>query len=88
MITNNVDIQMILCANKYDLIGEKNQGVPLEEVEEFVKTIHNCKFFLISCKTGLNVNEVVNAINELEVSPMDDTNEERDRTNKNSCFVF
>lgn len=87
-ITNNVDIQMILCANKYDLIGEKNQGVPLEEVDDFVKTIHNCKFFLISCKTGLNVNEVVNAINELEVSPADDTNEERDRTNKNSCFVF
>lgn len=87
-ITNNVDIQMILCANKYDLIGEKNQGVPLEEIDEFVKTIHNCKIFLISCKTGLNVNEVVNAINELEVAPVDDTNEERDRTNKNSCLIF
>ena len=87
-ITNNVDIQMILCANKYDLIGEDNQWIPLEEIDEYMKTLHNCKFFLISCKTGLNVKEVISAINELEVAPTEDTNEEKEKANKNSCVVF
>ena len=68
-ITNNEDIQMILCGNKYDLIIEdsNNRAVQIEEIEEYVKSIHNCKYFDISCKTSLNVDKVTQMVNVLEV---------------------
>lgn len=89
-ITNNEDIQMILCGNKYDLIIEdsNNRAVQIEEIEEYVKSIHNCKYFDISCKTSLNVDKVTQMVNELEVQSNEEDTEEVKEKEKKSCVIF
>ena len=89
-ITNNEDIQMILCGNKYDLIIEdsNNRAVQTEEIEEYVKSIHNCKYFDISCKTSLNVDKVTQMVNELEVQSNEEDTEEVKEKEKKSCVIF
>ena len=89
-ITNNEDIQMILCGNKYDLIIEdsNNRAVQIEEIEEYVKSIHNCKYFDISCKTSVNVDKVTQMVNELEVQSNEEDTEEVKEKEKKSCVIF
>ena len=89
-ITNNEDIQMILCGNKYDLIidDSNNRAVQIEEIEEYVKSIHNCKYFDISCKTSLNVDKVTQMVNELEVQSNEEDTEEVKEKEKKSCVIF
>ena len=89
-ITNNVDIQMILCGNKYDLIidDSNNRAVQIEEIEEYVKSLHNCKYFDISCKTAYNVDKVIQVVNELEVQSNEDETEEVKEKEKKSCVIF
>ena len=89
-ITNNEDIQMILCGNKYDLIIEdsNNRAVQIEEIEEYVRSIHNCKYFDISCKTSLNVDKVTQMVNELEVQSNEEDTEEVKEKEKKSCVIF
>lgn len=89
-ITNNEDIQMILCGNKYDLIIEdsNNRAVQIEEIDEYVKSIHNCKYFDISCKTSLNVDKVTQMVNELEVQSNEEDTEEVKEKEKKSCVIF
>ena len=89
-ITNNDDIQMILCGNKYDLIidDSNNRAVQIEEIEEYVKSLHNCKYFDISCKTAYNVDKVIQVVNELEVQSNEDETEEVKEKEKKSCVIF
>lgn len=89
-ITNNEDIQMILCGNKYDLIidDSNNRAVQIEEIEEYVKSIHNCRYFDISCKTSLNVDKVTQMVNELEVQSNEEDTEEVKEKEKKSCVIF
>lgn len=89
-ITNNEDIQMILCGNKYDLIidDSNNRAVQIEEIEEYVKSLHNCKYFDISCKTSLNIDKVTQMVNELEVQQNEEDTEEVKEKEKKSCVIF
>ena len=89
-ITNNEDIQMILCGNKYDLIIEdnNNRAVQIEAIEEYVNSLHNCKYFDISCKTNLNVDKVIQVVNELEVQSNEEETEEMKEKEKKSCVIF
>ena len=91
-ITNNEDIQMILCGNKYDLIIEdnNNRAVQIETIEEYVNSLHNCKYFDISCKTNLNVDKVMQVVNELEVQSNEEETEEMKEKEKSceSCIIF
>lgn len=88
-ITNNVDIQMILCGNKYDLIIEdnNNRAVQIETIEEYVNSLHNCKYFDISCKTNLNVDKVMQVVNELEVQSNEEM-KEKEKKSCESCIIF
>ena len=81
---------MILCGNKSDLIIEdsNNRAVQIEEIEEYVKSIHNCKYFDISCKTSLNVDKVTQMVNELEVQSNEEDTEEVKEKEKKSCVIF
>ena len=89
-IANNVDIQMILCGNKYDLIiyDSNNRAVQIEEIEEYVKSLHKCKYFDIACKTAYNVDKVIQVVNELEVQSNEDETEEVKEKEKKSCVIF
>ena len=81
---------MILCGNKYDLIidDSNNRAVQIEEIEEYVKSLHNCKYFDISCKTAYNVDKVIQVVNELEVQSNEDETEEVKEKEKKSCVIF
>lgn len=89
-LTNNVDLQMILCGNKYDIVSNdiNNRAISLEEINTFTSGLRNCKYFDISCKTGYNVENVINMINELEIESNGEEGEEEEKKNKNSCSVI
>ena len=56
--------------------------------EEYVKSLHNCKYFDISCKTAYNVDKVIQVVNELEVQSNEDETEEVKEKEKKSCAIF
>ena len=66
-ITYNLGIQIMLFGNKFDSnkINDPNIKVNLIEAENYAADIENCSYYVISCKTGKNIDIIENTLNEL-----------------------
>lgn len=92
-ITNNF-LQIILCGNKKDLQASSKDFVSNEEINDYIQTIPNIKYFDISCLTGENISKLRSQLQEIEISPIEDQyheeeeEEKKEKKDKGSCRVY
>lgn len=92
-ITNNY-FQIILCGNKKDLLSSSKDFVSNEEINEYIQTIPNSKYYDVSCLTGENIMKLKSQLQEIEISPIEDQYHEeeeedkKEKKDKGSCILY